>query len=121
MQKVKVRGTELRMKRVDSKPDKPKFSGKSKRPDRLPAEFRDERPANKPRAYEGTPRFSSDAPRRDSEGAPQRFADYARGDSPRPGGKPPFKSGGFKKPFTKPFTKPFKKPFKKAGPKARKD
>jgi ATP-dependent RNA helicase DeaD len=99
MQKVRVRGVELRIKRVDSKPPKsersgPKFGGKSHRPDRLPDEFRAERPAKK-RAYEGTPRFA--------EGAPQRFA---RTDAPRPAGKPAFKS----------FKKPFKKPFKKAGP-----
>jgi hypothetical protein len=122
MQKVRVRGAELRMKRVDSKPDKPKFSGQSKRPDRLPAEFADRPPRRK--SYEGTPRYSDDAPRRDPEGAPtretegasQRFAGYARDDKPRPAGKPPYKS------FKKPFKKPFDKSFKKAGPSsARKD
>ena len=122
MQKVRVRGAELRMKRVDSKPDKPKFSGKSKRPDRLPAEFADRPPRRK--TYEGTPRYSDGAPRgdsdgaprRDAEAAPQRFAGYARDDAPRAAGKPPFKS------FKKPFKKPFDKSFKKAGPpRGRKD
>jgi hypothetical protein len=122
MQKVRVRGAELRMKRVDSKPDKPKFSGKSKRPDRLPAEFSDRPPRRK--TYEGTPRFSEGAPRadtdrapgRDAEGASQRFAGYSRDDAPRPAGKPPYKS------FKKPFKKPFGKSFKKAGPpRGRKD
>jgi ATP-dependent RNA helicase DeaD len=119
MQKVRVRGVELRIKRVESKPDKPKFSGKSKRPDRLPTEFADRPPRKK--SYEGTPRFSEGAPRGDAEAAPQRFASYARDDAPRhrpsEGGKPPFK-GGFKKPFKKPFAKSFKK----AGPpRGRKD
>ena len=122
MQEVRVRGAELRIQRVDSKPDKPKFSGQSKRPDRLPAEFADRPPRRK--NYEGTPRYSDDAPRRDPEGAPkretegasQRFAGYARDDKPRPAGKPPYKS------FKKPFKKPFDKSFKKAGPSsARKD
>jgi hypothetical protein len=40
LQTVRVRGEELRIQRVDSKPEKPKFSGKSRRPDRAPQEFR---------------------------------------------------------------------------------
>jgi ATP-dependent RNA helicase DeaD len=100
LQKVKVRGGELRIKRVDSKPDKPKFSGKSRRPDRMAEEFRDSRPS-KPRDYAGTPRYAEgDKPR------------SARDEAPRMGDKPAFK-GGFKKPFKKPFDKPFKKSFKK--------
>jgi ATP-dependent RNA helicase DeaD len=121
MQKVKIRGTELRMKRVESKPDKPKFSGKSRRPDRVGEEFSERRPP-KARSYEGTPRFSdSDKPRfnagekpRFAAGDKPRFAAgdkprFARDDSPRPAGKPPFKAG-FKKPFKKPFKKSFTKP-----------
>ena len=73
-------------KRVDSKPDKPKFSGESRRPDRVGEEKRE---------YAGTPRF-------------------ARDDASRPAGKAPFKP--FSKPFSKPFDKSFKKPFKKKGP-----
>jgi ATP-dependent RNA helicase DeaD len=108
LQKVKVRGTELRMKRVDSKPEKPRFTGKSRRPDRIAEEFRDERPTK--RAYEGTPRFADEAPKR-----------YARDESRTSGSKPPFK-GGSKPPFKGGFKKPFKKSFKKAGGfKARKD
>jgi len=103
MQKVKVRGTELRMKRVDSKPDKPKFSGQSRRPDRVAEEFRDSRPPK--RNYEGTPRFSRDG------AAPAAAA------GERPAFKKPFKKP-FSKPFAKPFEKKFSKPFAK---KARKD
>ncbi len=40
LQTVRVRGEELRIERVDSKPEKPKFSGKSRRPDRAAQEFR---------------------------------------------------------------------------------
>jgi hypothetical protein len=35
LQNVKVRGEAIRIRRVDSKPDKPRFSGKSMRPDRM--------------------------------------------------------------------------------------
>jgi ATP-dependent RNA helicase DeaD len=103
MQKVRVRGGELRMQRVDSKPDKPKFTGRSRRP-----AFRDEpgapggrdsRPARK--RYEGTPRFADGAaaPRAREAGAGER---------------PAFQRG-FKKPFGKSFDKSTRKPFKKAG------
>jgi ATP-dependent RNA helicase DeaD len=135
LQKVKVRGAELRIKRVDSKPDKPKFSGKSRRPDRVAEEFRDTRPP-KNRDYAGTPRYAAGDKPRFSTGDKPR---YAAGDKPRfsreraPGaadagaagtgsGDKPAYQGGFKKPFKKPFDKPFKKPFKKAGGfKSRKD
>jgi ATP-dependent RNA helicase DeaD len=35
LQDVRVRGEAIRIQRVDSKPDKPKFSGQSRRPDRM--------------------------------------------------------------------------------------
>src|SRR6185295_4897972 len=35
LQNVRVRGEPIRIRRVESKPDKPKFSGKSMRPDRM--------------------------------------------------------------------------------------
>ncbi len=125
LQKVKVRGAELRIKRVDSKPDKPRFSGKSRRPDRVAEEFTERRPP-KQRDYAGTPRFSDDRPPQSSADRFQRYADDRKprssdGDKPRfaraapvadTGEKPAFK-GGFKKPFKKPFDKPFKKTFKK--------
>ena len=38
LQDVRVRGEAIRIQRVDSKPDKPKFSGKSRRPDRMAEE-----------------------------------------------------------------------------------
>jgi DbpA RNA binding domain len=88
LQDVRVRGEAIRIQRVDSKPEKPKFSGKSRRPDRV-AEENGERPryedrpkrpyigggnrfdkAGEPRPYEsrrsqsrnykGTPRFARD-------------------------------------------------------------
>jgi len=140
MQKVRVRGAELRLKRVESKPDKPKFSGKSRRPDRMAEEFRDSRPPK--REYSGTPRYAGgdsprfadsgaarhsdgDAPRHSDSGASRHSeggASRQASDDTRPGGKPPFKGGfkkpfkkSFDKPFAKPFGKSFKKPFKKAG------
>jgi ATP-dependent RNA helicase DeaD len=119
LQKVKVRGGELRIKRVDSKPDKPKFSGKSRRPDRVAEEFRDSRPPKK-REYQGSPRFADSGASRPAEGDKPRYSrDRAPGTaaSDKPAWKP-----GFKKPFKKSFDKPFKKPFKKAGGfKSRKD
>ena len=131
MQKVKVRGSELRMTRVDSKPDKPKFSGKSRRPDRMADEFRDSRPPKR-REYGGSPRFADQGAPRPADGERPRFAGgdkpaFSRDRAPGAGtgtgtgDKPAFK-GGFKKPFKKSFDKPFKKPFKKAGGfKSRKD
>jgi hypothetical protein len=43
LQDVRIRGEAIRIQRVDSKPEKPKFSGKSMRPDRLAEEERGER------------------------------------------------------------------------------
>jgi ATP-dependent RNA helicase DeaD len=45
LQSVRVRGEAIRIQRVDSKPDKPKFSGQSRRPDRM-AEASEERGAS---------------------------------------------------------------------------
>ena len=117
LQKVKVRGTELRITRVDSKPDKPKFSGKSQRPDRM-AEAAFSEGGRKPymgggsrykkEGYKGTPRYadkvaSLPAEFRDQERAPSeerpKFEPQERpvfGDKPRFGGKPGFKKEGFK-------------------------
>ena len=111
---VAVRGdASCASQRVESKPDKPKFSGKSRRPDRMAERVPRHAPAEEARV--------------------RRIAAFREGDAPPPGrrsrrarrapagDKPAFK-GGYKKPFKKPFDKPFKKPFKKAGPyKARKD
>jgi ATP-dependent RNA helicase DeaD len=129
MQKVKVRGTELRMQRVDSKPDKPKFGGKSRRPDRVAEEFADRRPP-KNRGYEGSPRFAaadkprfarSDAPRQADGDKPRFTREAASGGGEKPAFRSDFKKP-FKKSFKKPFDKPFKKPFKKAfGKPGRKD
>ncbi len=88
LQDVRVRGEAIRIQRVDSKPDKPRFSGKSTRPDRMAEERGERRPyeggakrpyigggnrfdkAGEPRPYEsrrsesrnykGTPRFKRD-------------------------------------------------------------
>jgi hypothetical protein len=44
LQDVRVRGEAIRIQRVDSKPDKPKFSGQSRRPDRIAEEDGGRRP-----------------------------------------------------------------------------
>jgi ATP-dependent RNA helicase DeaD len=44
LQDVRVRGEAIRIQRVDSKPDKPKFSGQSRRPDRMAEEDNGRRP-----------------------------------------------------------------------------
>jgi ATP-dependent RNA helicase DeaD len=44
LQSVRVKGSEIRIQRVDSKPDKPKFNGKSTRPDRMSDEGGERRP-----------------------------------------------------------------------------
>ena len=44
LQDVRVRGEAIRIQRVDSKPDKPKFSGQSRRPDRMLEEDGGRRP-----------------------------------------------------------------------------
>lgn len=111
LQNVRVRGEPIRIARVNSKPEKPKFSGKSMRPDRM-AEAEEKKPyigggnrfdkAGEPRPYEsrrsqsrnykGTPRFSRDASAPPAEG----------GERPAFGrGKPSFdKKPGFKKKYT---------------------
>ena len=101
LQKTRIRGEEIRISRVDSKPDKPKFTGKSRRPDRMAeASFerkggerrpytgggnrfeRDggERPRFNKKPYGGTPRFSRDdrSPERDTSSLPAEFREPAR-------------------------------------------
>ncbi len=51
LQKTRIRGEEIRITRVDCKPDKPKFSGQSRRPDRM-AEAAGEEPSER-RPYTG--------------------------------------------------------------------
>jgi len=122
LQKTRIRGEEIRITRVDSKPDKPKFSGKSRRPDRLaeaaggaerpyrgggsryekkPFERRSSEGRARPsKPYEGTPRYA----RKDEARLPPEFRDAPResGDRPergadeRPRG---FAKGGFKPGF----------------------
>ena len=77
LQKVRVRGVELRISRVDSKPDKPKFSGKSKRPDRMGEEGGDRRPPYRG----GGNRFE----RGDKPGGakPPRYSDQSFGAKPQ--------------------------------------
>ena len=114
LQSVRIRGEAIRIRRVDSKPDKPKFSGKSMRPDRMAKaeEGRDEqRPkfggrkpytgggnrfdkAGEPRPYEsnrsqsrnykGTPRFKGD------DATPAVDPDTGRVERPRYADKPRF-------------------------------
>jgi hypothetical protein len=83
LQKTRIRGEEIRITRVDSKPDKPKFSGQSRRPDRMAEERGERKPymgggnrfereggkrpyrsggaseGGRP-SYQGTPRYSRD-------------------------------------------------------------
>ena len=114
---VRIRGETIRIQRVDSKPEKPSFSGKSRRPDRMD-EDRPKKPylgggnrfdkagearphesrRTESRNYKGTPRF-----KRDEAGAPAADRDAAQVARPRYGAdKPRFagKPGGFKKKFT---------------------
>jgi ATP-dependent RNA helicase DeaD len=111
LQVVRVRGEAIRIRRVDSKPDKessrpPRFAGKAARPEKKPYTGGGNRfdEAGKPRPYEstrsqsrnykGTPRFRQDdrAPPRAEGGERPAFAR----------GKPSFgaKPAGFKKKFT---------------------
>ena len=122
LQDVRIRGEAIRIQRVDSKPDKPKFSGKSTRPDRMAEERGERRPdaggkkpyigggnrfdkAGEPRPhesrrsqsrnYKGTPRFTRDDTRPPPAAGDER-APFARG-------KPTFGAGdkpaGFKKKY----------------------
>jgi ATP-dependent RNA helicase DeaD len=128
LQAVRVRGEAIRIQAVDSKPDKPKFTGKSRRPDRM-AES-EKKPytgggnrfdrAGEPRPYEsrrsqsrnykGTPRFAESDPPRVERFTPVGDPDAAQVARPRPAGKPHF---GGKPSFGGKFEKPkgFKKKF----------
>ena len=126
LQDVRVRGEAIRIRRVDSKPDKPKFSGRSQRPDRM-AEERERKPylgggnrfdkAGEARPYEsqrthsrnykGTPRFKDDSGHAAPAGEPVVDPDTGRVERPRYAGKPGFgakrsfeKPGSFKKKYT---------------------
>jgi ATP-dependent RNA helicase DeaD len=113
LQDVRVRGEAIRIQRVDSKPDKPKFSGQSRRPDRRAEEAGERKPymggGNRfereggKRPYKGTPRFARDAaprehtrpegaegfsPPGDSSGHGAERPRYR--DKPSYGGKPAF-------------------------------
>jgi ATP-dependent RNA helicase DeaD len=110
LQKTRIRGEEIRITRVDSKPDKPKFSGQSRRPDRMAeasGEGRRERPVYRgggnrfekeggKRPYKGSPRFAD-------EGQSQRFEGYASAQ------QAPAEGDRERKPFKKPFGKTFGK------------
>jgi hypothetical protein len=119
LQDVRVRGEAIRIQRVDSKPDKPKFSGQSRRPDRMAEEDGGRRPyagggnrfdkAGEPRPFEsrrsesrnykGTPRFKRDesapAPTEGGEKSFQgskapRFSTFESKPAFAPGDKPRF-------------------------------
>lgn len=125
---------------MESKPDKPRFTGKSRRPDRMAEERGERRPytgggnrferegAERPprpgkRPYGGTPRYSRD----DKARLPAEFQDPPRESAERserpafgdrPFKKPPFRKEGFKKEGFKTggFKKEgFKPAFKKDG------
>jgi hypothetical protein len=137
LQKTRIRGEEIRITRVDSKPDKPKFSGQSRRPDRM-AEASSEGGKGERRPYTGGGnRFERDGgkrPYRSSEGGKSSYQGtprYSRDDNarlpaefrepPRESGERPAEPGGdkpraFKKEGFKPgFKKEFKGGFKKDG------
>jgi ATP-dependent RNA helicase DeaD len=78
LQKCRVRGEEIRITRVDSKPDKPKFSGQSRRPDRMAEAAGEGRPERKPYMGGGN-RFERD-------GGKRPYTPRA----PREGGRPPY-------------------------------
>ena len=93
LKKVKVRGVELRISKVDSKPPRPEYTGHSVRPRR--EDRRDGRP----------PRFDSDAPRPPREGAPGEGppsehrapgGGFGRKQDFRPGGPPRGPGAGFR-------------------------
>ncbi len=141
LQKTRIRGEEIRITRVDSKPDKPKFSGKSRRPDRVAEERGERKPymgggsrykeggsehegAKRPYrssggseggrpSYQGTPRFS----REDNARLPAEFRDPPResteGSAERPERSFGDKPRAFKKDGFKPGFK--KEGFKSAG------
>ncbi len=107
LQQVRIRGEEMRIQRVDSKPDKPKFSGQSRRPDRMAEtsssggkrypKSGEKRPyigggnrfdkAGEPRPYEsrrsesrnykGTPRFANETSGEGGHAKPARGSTFA--------------------------------------------
>ncbi|MDF3021461.1 MAG: box helicase [Steroidobacteraceae bacterium] len=145
LQKTRIRGEEIRISRVDSKPPKtkdgPKFSGKSRRPDRMAEDASFDRSREKPVYRGGGNRFEREGGKRPYKGSPrfadgaQRFEGYASGgdsgerpaapagdagaerprferrDRPSFGDKP----SGFKKTFKKEGFKPGAGAFKKDG------
>jgi ATP-dependent RNA helicase DeaD len=97
LQSVRVRGEAIRIQRVDSKPDKPKFSGKSSRPDRM-AESSEGRGERRPYAggdsaggkrFEKRP-YTGGGNRFDKAGEPRPF-ESRRSESRNYKGTPRFK------------------------------
>jgi ATP-dependent RNA helicase DeaD len=89
LQKVRVRGAELRITRVDSKPEKPRFTGKSRRPGRLPPDFQDaghDRERAPRRPYQGTPRFQAERPSERGADRPVERRSESRFESREPTG-----------------------------------
>jgi ATP-dependent RNA helicase DeaD len=70
LQDVRVRGEAIRIQRVDSKPDKPKFSGQSRRPDRVAEEGGERRPYA---GGGGGKRFEKSGEKRPYTGGGNRF------------------------------------------------
>jgi ATP-dependent RNA helicase DeaD len=117
LQDVRVRGEAIRIKRVDSKPEKTRFSGKSMRPDRMAEEREERRPdagAKRPyigggnrfdKAGEPRPYESKRTQSRNYKGTP-RFKGPEQGSAPAEGGERPAFARG-KPSFGKPsFGKP---------------
>jgi ATP-dependent RNA helicase DeaD len=74
LQDVRVRGEAIRIQRVDSKPDKPKFSGQSRRPDRMAeASSFEERGGRRPYAGGGKRYDKSSGEKKPYTGGGNRF------------------------------------------------
>ena len=91
LQDVRVRGEAIRIQRVDSKPDKPKFSGKSTRPDRMAASSSEEGRGER-RPYEGGAKrpYIGGGNRFDKAGEPRPY-ESRRSESRNYKGTPRFK------------------------------
>jgi ATP-dependent RNA helicase DeaD len=100
LQQVRIRGEEIRIARVDAKPDKPKFSGKSRRPPFGKEGTAQERGERRPYTGGGSrfkgPNFEREGPRGPYKGTPrfadaaQRFEGYAAKEAPAPAERPEF-------------------------------
>jgi hypothetical protein len=93
LQDVRVRGEAIRIQRVDSKPDKPKFSGQSRRPDRMAEASSSEEGGRRPYAGKKTGEkrpYTGGGNRFDKAGEPRPY-ESRRSESRNYKGTPRFK------------------------------